>query len=372
MVKPFHTEQVQKRAENTNQPSQIRLKPGFRDTGTGLTNHALKSQFVKPGFIDPCYEAQINEDVVVLTDPLAREQFLKRETQSRIRVSQPRLVPVNAVWSKTAPQEEAYMVWSETANPPYAHVHSTLATATQQYLILLRVLLAEYRTTWFPHVFSGLLIPIGFAFLIGAVGGVTSTKEAIYLLGGNMALSITSGPMTFLINKIGWARQSKEFHYWIALPIAKLLLILAMVSVALVFALPGLVGVYVLTSLLFGLSFSGTWALIPLIPLAVLPLAGVGALIGATARDGQVANVLSHIMLVFVSILSPVLLPLEALPVPLRIVAQFMPTTYIADAFRAAFGEYQGTNLAFDIIILALFSAGLLTFTYFRLDWRNS
>ena len=114
--------------------------------------------------------------------------------------------------------------------------------------MLLQVLLAEYRTTWFFHVFGGVLIPIGFAFIIIAVGGATSPEKAIYLLGGNMALSIVTGPASFIISKIGSARQTKAFHYWIALPIPKLTLILAIASVAQLFALPGLLGTYVLGS----------------------------------------------------------------------------------------------------------------------------
>src|SRR5919198_4134972 len=47
----------------------------------------------------------------------------------------------------------------EAAYPPYTRHRSTLATLTRQYLVLLRILLSEYRTTWFFHVFGGLLIP---------------------------------------------------------------------------------------------------------------------------------------------------------------------------------------------------------------------
>jgi ABC-2 type transport system permease protein len=261
----------------------------------------------------------------------------------------------------------------KTANPPYTRYRSTLATLTRQYMILLRVLLAEYRTTWFFHVFGGLLIPISFAFFIVALGAVGSSEKAIYLLGGNMALSIATGPASFLITRIGWARQSKEFHYWTALPVAKLLLVLAIVSVSLLFALPGLLGIYVFGGLLLGLPFeASSWVLLPLIPLGVLPLAGFGALLGLFAKSGEVANVFSNLLVVFVGILSPVMLPLESLPVPLRIISQFMPTTYVADAFRAVLGGYQGTNIALDLIILALFSAILLTITYFRLEWRDA
>jgi ABC-2 type transport system permease protein len=101
-------------------------------------------------------------------------------------------------------------------------------------------------------------------------------------------------------------------------------------------------------------------------------LAGLGALLGISARNGETANILSNLLIIFVGILSPVMLPLDALPAPLRIFSLFIPTTYVADAFRAVLGGYQGTNIALDLILLALFSAVLLTITYFRLDWRNT
>ena len=261
----------------------------------------------------------------------------------------------------------------ETVTPPSPATRSPFVTLTRQYLILLGVLLAEYRTTWFIHVLNGLLVPISFTFFVVAVGGVTNSEKAIYLLGGNMAISVALSPTAFLITKLGWARQSQEFDYWVALPLSKLMMLFALISVALLFALPGLVGTYVLTSLLFKLPFNASiWILIPLIPLGVLPLTGVGAMLGTFAPNGQVANILGNIVLLFVGILSPLMLPLEALPVPLRITSQFVPTTYVADAFRTVLKGDIGTNLLVDIIVLTLFSAVLLTLTYFRLDWRNT
>jgi ABC-2 type transport system permease protein len=261
----------------------------------------------------------------------------------------------------------------KAASPPYVRKRFSLVTGIRKYLILLRILLAEYRTTWFFHVFGGLLIPISFAFLIVTIGGATSSDGAIYLLGGDMTLSIATGPATFLISKIGWARQSKEFNYWIALPVPKMILVLGIISVAVLFALPGLLGTYIFGSFLLGLPFSGTvWVLIPLIPLGVLPLTGAGALLGTLAKTGEVADVLSNLLIVFVGVLSPVMLHLDSLPVPLRIIAQFMPTTYVADAFRAVLRGGSGGSLVFDLLILILFSIVLLTFTYFKLDWRDT
>lgn len=385
LANSFHTQQ---RTEKSNTPEQSYLKPTLRDDGTAQTGRTQINQFRKPGF----------------SNTRSSDQFPKSQIPSQIRKAPVRLLPLSPSWydgtalldgnvlpnSPNGREDDPDFSDSrktvvvpvvgefphpqdtrKVANPPYARYRSTLATLTQQYLMLVRVSLVEYRTTWFFHVFSGLLIPISFAFVIIAAAGLPSPEVAIYLLGGNMALSIATGPASFLISKIGWARQSKEYHYWIALPISKFLLVLSIVSVALVFALPGILGIYVLGSLFLGLSFSGMWALLLLIPLGVLPLTGVGALLGIISPNGQTANVFSNLLIVIVGVLSPVMLPLESLPVPLRIISLFMPTTYVADAFRAVLGGH-GTNLPFDLIILTLFSVVLLAITYFRLDWRNT
>lgn len=399
MDKSFHIQRVEAVSgvgtvscdcpENTNMPGQFYREPDFIDAGTSPTSHAKTRQFLKPGFIDARHNAQ----------------FSRRDVHPQIKSTHVRLIPLTPSWydgtasldGNDLPSsfgEREYdpdfvdsrktvvvpvvgefphpQATNQTAHPPYPRHRSTLVTLIRQYWILLRVLLTGYRTSWFFQIFGGFLIPISFAFLIFSVGGVTSPEKAIYLLGGNMALSIATGPASFLILKIGWAQRTKEFHYWIALPIPKLLLVLTMVSIAQLFALPGLLGVYLFGHLLFGLPFSGTaWALIPLLPLGVLPLTGVGALLGLSARRGETASILSNSLIIFVGVLSPVMLPLESLPVPLRILSQFMPTTYVADAFRAVLGG-QGTNLTSDLIILTLFSVILLTVTYFRLDWRNT
>jgi ABC-2 type transport system permease protein len=256
------------------------------------------------------------------------------------------------------------------ACPPYAPPHHSLARTTRQYLTLLCILLAEYRRTWFFHTFFGLMLPVGFIFFLQAAGEAISTERAIFLLGGNMAASITFGPACMLASRIGWQRHNREFEYWAALPVAKLVLILAIISVALAFALPALLGVYLFGSLLLDLPFLGGLALLPLVPLGTVSLAGFGAVLGSYAKDGQTANVLANILTIFISLLSPILIPPEALPAPLRVVALFIPTTYVADAFRAVLTGAIGINLAIDVLLLMLFGVVCLEFVHQKLDWR--
>lgn len=259
----------------------------------------------------------------------------------------------------------------ELAQAPYPPSATTITTAIRQYRVLLRMLLSSYRGGWFMHIFMGLLIPITLGFTVRATLGNINTERAIFMLGGNMAMSIAFGPTQFLITKLGWAKQTKEFEYWIALPVPKLNVILAIISVALLFALPGLVGSYVLGSLIFSLPFSGGWALVVIIPLGILPLAGIGAFIGTIAPSGQTASLIGNLLIIFVGLLSPMLIPPDALPKPLQILSLFIPTTYVADAFRIALSGRMGVSFFLDVLFLVLISAVFLALVHWKLDWRT-
>ena len=258
------------------------------------------------------------------------------------------------------------------APPPYPYQHNTLVSVWRQYVLCISVLRAEYRRTWFVQVLLGFLLPIGLAFFLKSVGNVTTTERAIFLLGGSLATSIAFGPTSFLILKIGWGRQFREFDYWVALPFPKLTLVFGMISMALVFALPGIAGIYVLGNLLFGLPFTNILILLPLIPLGALSQAGLGALLGCYAPNGQMANGITNALIVFVSFLSPMMIPPSNLLLPLRIISFCFPTTYIADAFRMVMANHIDISLLFDVLILLLFSGAFLALAYLRLDWRTS
>jgi ABC-2 type transport system permease protein len=258
------------------------------------------------------------------------------------------------------------------ATPPYAPPEHTLLTGLQQYLILLRLSLSEYRSLWFYYVFFGLAWPLGFLFFLSALGGTFSPDRAIFTMGGNMATSIAFGPTFILIHKIGYGKESHEFDYWATLPLPKLSFVLSVVSVALLLALPGLAGIYLLGVLMLHLSLSGGLALLVLIPLGALPLAGLGALLGSYAPDGQTGGVIGNILLMVISFLSPMFVPLPLLPEPLRILALLIPTTYVADTFRFVLGGHTQLAPSVDILVIAACSVGFLSLVHRKLDWRVS
>lgn len=123
---------------------------------------------------------------------------------------------------------------------------------------------------------------------------------------------------------------------------------------------------------MLGLPLTGGLALLPLVPLGALSVTGLAAFLGVRAKDGPTANALSNLFVGCSTFLSPLYLPLEVMPLPMRLVAHAMPTTYAAGAFRSALAGKFGPDLAYHVLMLVLFSGVLLWLVHRKLDWRSA
>ncbi len=259
---------------------------------------------------------------------------------------------------------------SESAVRPYTPTRYTMLKMIRQYCLLLHVFLADYRSSWFFHIVRSLLFPLSFAFIIIATSRTINRESAIFLLGGILTASLAFGPISVLIVKLGWSRQNREFEYWIMQPIPKLVLILAIVSVALLFALPGLLVTYCLGSLLLGLPLLGGLILLLLVPLVSAALSGLAAFLGSYAPNGRAATIIANIVTLVIGFLSPLFIPLEKFPLPVRILSRLLPLTYAADAFRFALSGQWGASLIINVCILLVYTFSSILLVQIKLDWR--
>ncbi|MBW4504731.1 MAG: ABC transporter permease [Scytonema hyalinum WJT4-NPBG1] len=107
------------------------------------------------------------------------------------------------------------------------------------------------------------------------------------------------------------------------------------------------------------------------IPLCVLPLAGLGALIGTNARTPQESDSFSLLLTMVMLFIGPVIIPDNRLPDILLYIGRLSPATYAASALRQTLlGPITG-QVVVDLTALVGFS--LLTFWWvgLKLDWRQ-
>ena len=102
-----------------------------------------------------------------------------------------------------------------------------------------------------------------------------------------------------------------------------------------------------------------------------VPLAGIGALIGVTARTPETGGALSLIVTAVLVSLGPVVVPPSRLPALLLTLGWISPATYAASAVRQTLlGPVTG-RLALDLAVLLGLSILTLRLVSRRLDGRQ-
>jgi ABC-2 type transport system permease protein len=107
------------------------------------------------------------------------------------------------------------------------------------------------------------------------------------------------------------------------------------------------------------------------VPIASIPLAGIGALVGTSARNLQEANSLNLILTLGMVALGPVVIPPDRLSPIFLYLGYFSPATYAASALRQSLIGPMSGRILLDLTILI----GLAAFTFWlvgrKLDWRQ-
>lgn len=229
---------------------------------------------------------------------------------------------------------------------------------------------ANIRNEWYFHLIVGALYPLAILVAFRMLGAVHDPASAMYVAAGNGIVALIMGPMQSLANDLAWGRQRNDLEYYAVLPFSMTQLVLAFVTVASIFSMPAML----LTLWIGGLWLKFTvvitpWVLLVMV-LAGLSMAGLGVFIGVQAKNGHHANMMNSLVMVVVMFFSPVLIPFENLPPVLRYTSKLFPSSYAADAFRAALQGRSDITVWGNILVLLGFSLVLLWWATRKLDWR--
>ncbi|MEW6523027.1 MAG: ABC transporter permease [Bacillota bacterium] len=229
---------------------------------------------------------------------------------------------------------------------------------------------ANVRNEWYFHVILGPLFPLAILAFMRMTGAVRDPAGALYVTAGNAIAALVLGPMQSLNNDLAWGRQRNDLEYYSTLPFSKLQLILAFVSVSTVFTIPGMLLTIFIGSAWLGFPVVANPLVLPIMLVSALSMAGLGAVMGVHARNGHHANMMNGIASLVVTFMSPLLIPYENLPLVLRFTSKLLPTSYAADAFRAALAGRSDPAVLANLGVVVLFAVAFLVLATKRLDWR--
>jgi ABC-2 type transport system permease protein len=136
-------------------------------------------------------------------------------------------------------------------------------------------------------------------------------------------------------------------------------------------SLPSLLVTLCLGSMILGVSLAPHPVILLVIPLAAIPLSGIGALIGTSTRNPQEASSVSLLTTLVLLGLGPVIVPPGRLPGIMLTLGRLSPATYAASALRQALLGPLTSHIWLDLVVLVGLSAAIFWLVGLEMDWRQ-
>jgi ABC-2 type transport system permease protein len=154
-------------------------------------------------------------------------------------------------------------------------------------------------------------MPAGIVLLLGLVGRLDRATGSTATVGAmDLVLGITA--VTLMAQQVSEAVHNGSFDLLRTLPVAPVLILLALFVSATAFALPGLAVVAVLGHALYGVVLRPDAALVAVLVLSGFALGGIGAAVGLGASSEAVAGLIGNLVMMAVLFLG--IVPAAHLP----------------------------------------------------------
>ncbi|HWI63584.1 MAG TPA: ABC transporter permease [Symbiobacteriaceae bacterium] len=240
----------------------------------------------------------------------------------------------------------------------------------RQFRLIFRIQFTDYQDQAVLLVLFSLLMPLGMLWLLGdTLAG--KGEGAAWMQAGNVVMAVGFGSGSFSVWRIGQLRLNREMDYYAMLPISKLAFLGALFSLVQISVLPGLLSSLFVGRHLLAISLERAVAAIPVALLAGACLTVVGTALGSLARSQGHLQLYANLIFIVVLFLSPVMLPLERLPLLMKGTSYLFPPGQAAMALTDALTGQFGLRFWGMTSALVAWLGLALVYTTRRLDWRN-
>lgn len=238
-----------------------------------------------------------------------------------------------------------------------------------QYRLLLRLLITDYRSAGPFLLLIGLVLPLGFMWILKQYVG--TGPDATWMLAGNIVMAISFGSVSFAIQRTALMKVEGELDYYGSLSVHKSSFLAALFTESIVFALPAMLSSMLFGHLLLDIPLLDLASGVPIALLAAASMTIVGSTIGSYAKTMVHFAIYSYLPYLAVTFFSPVLLPIEKLPVFLQFTSYLLPTGQAALALNEIFEHSYGLRLWSLVAALCLWLIFAVALALKKLDWRT-
>lgn len=231
--------------------------------------------------------------------------------------------------------------------------------------------LMNWRWSWRFTLTIGLIAPLIFTVMIGAMAQTSDPQTVAYWLTGNIILSLMFTNLSRMANRFAFMREVGSLDYFATLPIRRSALVAGVLTSFFLISLPAVIATILFSAYYLDIQFQIHPLLIVVLPLVGMALAGTGAFIGVTARSQDEAITYGQVVSLLLLIIGPVMMPPDRLPRAVELLGWFSPATYGASALRQTLLGPMTPRFWLDIFVLTGITVGFLWLVGHRMDWRQ-
>lgn len=246
----------------------------------------------------------------------------------------------------------------------------TIQRRVMEWLILSRIQFTIIREAWVWIFIMACMFPLTTLLFLKFFTVDPTPAVMTRIITGNMLFGLIVMGLNSMAQEISWQKHQGHFTYYSSLPIAKVNFIFANLLRGLIMCVPSFVILAMIGQFAYGIQFHYSWGLIPVLALTVFSVVGAGVLIGFWSPSHQLTNLLVQALMMFISFLTPVMVDMNQLPAPLQWVSYIFPTTYAAEAMREVLISGWSSSVAWNTLILLLFSLISIVLILKKVDWR--
>jgi ABC-2 type transport system permease protein len=229
------------------------------------------------------------------------------------------------------------------------------------------ILAKDMRTYYLkpPNISWGIIFPLAWTgmFFIKSGGGLEHIAD---ILPGVVAVSILFGTTSMLAVTVTFEKKNRSFERLLLAPIPLEALMLAKTGGAIIMGMANAFVPVIIAVFLIDLSSVAWRSFLPAVLLIAVNSTFLGLFIAVAVSEVFEAQTFSNFFRFPMIFLCGLFFPIEQLPYVLKPVAFVLPLTYGADVLHGAVHGRHILPIAFDLIVLGAFCAGL-----FALSLRN-
>ncbi len=231
------------------------------------------------------------------------------------------------------------------------------------------ILVKDMRTYYLkpPNISWGLIFPLAWTGMFFVKSGAEPGSIAM-LLPGVVAISILFGTTSMLSVAVTFEKKNRSFERLLLAPIPLEFLMLAKTGGAILFGVANAFVPVIMALFLMDLSQLAWGVFLPAVFMIAVASTFLGLYIAVAVSEVFEAQTFSNFFRFPMIFLCGLFFPIEKLPIFLKPLSYALPLTYGTDVLHGAVNGSHAIPFAIDLIILALFCAGLFAVSLWNIN----